>query len=250
MAEQIALDLRKQIESGQLPRGAQLPTELELCEKYAASRNTIRRAIHTLFNLSLVETRAGRGTFVTRLINPLISSIELQAGDEAAYSAGVHSQRRRTTVSVPVVQVQDASRSLIGELSLHEGAQVISRSQQVYVEDVAWILQTAFYPLDLLTRGAHSLIRAEHVSEGTFAYISDTLGIVARTWRAQMVARPPDDKETRFFELASGDGVAIVDIRRIYYDRVGSPFCVVASAYPADRNLFQVTAGEVPDQII
>ena len=45
MYRQIAEDLRRQIEAGELAPGAQLRTELELREKYNASRNTVRDAI-------------------------------------------------------------------------------------------------------------------------------------------------------------------------------------------------------------
>ena len=45
MYRQIAEDLRRQIEAGELAHGAQLRTELELREKYNASRNTVRDAI-------------------------------------------------------------------------------------------------------------------------------------------------------------------------------------------------------------
>ena len=60
MYRQIADDLRQQIESGELAPGAQLPTELELRDQFAASRNTVRDAITWLTSLGLVESRAGR----------------------------------------------------------------------------------------------------------------------------------------------------------------------------------------------
>ena len=43
----------------ELAPGGQLPTELELCESYNASRNTVRDAIKWLVNLGLVATRPG-----------------------------------------------------------------------------------------------------------------------------------------------------------------------------------------------
>ena len=52
------------IESGELPPGSQLPTELELRDRYSASRNTVRDAIKWLTAHDLVETRPGQGTFV------------------------------------------------------------------------------------------------------------------------------------------------------------------------------------------
>ena len=57
MYQQIADDLRRQIEAGTLEPGKQLPTELELREKYSASRNTVRDAIKRLAGLGLVESR-------------------------------------------------------------------------------------------------------------------------------------------------------------------------------------------------
>ena len=70
MYRQIAEDLRRKIEAGELPRGAQLPTEIELREQYNASRNTVRDAIKWLITRGLVETRPGQGTFVVEKITP------------------------------------------------------------------------------------------------------------------------------------------------------------------------------------
>jgi DNA-binding GntR family transcriptional regulator len=64
MYRQIAEDLRQKIESGELGHGDQLPTELELRERYEASRNTVRDAVKWLTTRGLVETRPGQGTFV------------------------------------------------------------------------------------------------------------------------------------------------------------------------------------------
>ena len=55
----IADDLIKRIESGEIPRGSQLPTEYELQTAYKASRNTVRDAIKWLIQRQLVVTHAG-----------------------------------------------------------------------------------------------------------------------------------------------------------------------------------------------
>ena len=51
---QIADDLRTQIESGRLKPGQQLEPELELRERYGASRNTVRDAVRRLTALGLL----------------------------------------------------------------------------------------------------------------------------------------------------------------------------------------------------
>ncbi len=75
--QQIAEDLRHRIESGELPEAGQqtLPTEIELMERYNASRNTVRDAIKLLTARDLVETRPGQGTFVVEKINPFVTTL-------------------------------------------------------------------------------------------------------------------------------------------------------------------------------
>ena len=91
MYRQIADDLRRKIEAGELKRGAQLPTEIDLREQYDASRNTVRDAIKWLTTRGLVETRPGQGTFVTERITPFVTTLtgEADGGDEAVYMAEV-----------------------------------------------------------------------------------------------------------------------------------------------------------------
>jgi len=58
----IAKDLRDSIESGTVPPGGRLPTELELRDRYGASRNTVRDAVKVLIRSGLVEVkRDGHG---------------------------------------------------------------------------------------------------------------------------------------------------------------------------------------------
>jgi GntR family transcriptional regulator len=57
--------LRQAIAVGDTGPGGVLPTEAELCARYAASRSTIRRALVKLREEGLVESRQGSGWTVT-----------------------------------------------------------------------------------------------------------------------------------------------------------------------------------------
>jgi GntR family transcriptional regulator len=57
--------LRREIIRGTLKPGAQLPTERELCERFSASRITVRRALQILSDEMLVVRRQGSGTYVS-----------------------------------------------------------------------------------------------------------------------------------------------------------------------------------------
>src|ERR1700694_3603497 len=114
MYRQIADDLRLQIEEGSLPPGHQLRTELELREKYNASRNTVRDAVKWLITRGLVETRPGQGTFVVEKIYPFVTTLTddpetgLGGGEGVVYIAEVEAGRRRPAISDPRVEMQQA----------------------------------------------------------------------------------------------------------------------------------------------
>ena len=61
---QVEKDLRQLISSGELPVGAMMPTENQLCEAYGVSRQTMRTALTRLVDDGLITRTAGRGTFV------------------------------------------------------------------------------------------------------------------------------------------------------------------------------------------
>ena len=61
---EIARDLTERIQSGRLPVGSFLPTELELRDRYGTSRHTVRAALHELEQLGLVSRRKNVGTRV------------------------------------------------------------------------------------------------------------------------------------------------------------------------------------------
>jgi GntR family transcriptional repressor for pyruvate dehydrogenase complex len=60
----IAGELRRQIAQRELKPGAQLPGHRELAVLYGVSVGSVREAISMLVSAGLIETRAGRGTFV------------------------------------------------------------------------------------------------------------------------------------------------------------------------------------------
>jgi GntR family transcriptional regulator len=62
---QVYLTIRDWIFNGNYSRGAQLPTETELCDTFGVSRITVRKAVDLLADDKLISREQGRGTFVT-----------------------------------------------------------------------------------------------------------------------------------------------------------------------------------------
>ncbi|WP_103502217.1 FadR/GntR family transcriptional regulator [Streptomyces sp. SM14] len=64
LADQVIIELRRQITSGEWPVGSRIPTEPELVEQLGVARNTVREAIRALAHNGLLDIRQGSGTYV------------------------------------------------------------------------------------------------------------------------------------------------------------------------------------------
>jgi GntR family transcriptional regulator len=86
---QVARTLRKEIVDGVYPVGSQLPTEHELCERFAVSRYTIREALRRLRDDNLVASRPRAGTLVVPrpASNSYVQDV-MSINDLLAFAAG------------------------------------------------------------------------------------------------------------------------------------------------------------------
>lgn len=68
-SRQIAEQLRKQIESGEIPAGRRIPSLRELCDTHEVAMITVQKAIKILKDDGLVESVPGMGVFVREVSN-------------------------------------------------------------------------------------------------------------------------------------------------------------------------------------
>jgi GntR family transcriptional regulator len=258
MYRRIAQELRQQIRSGLPEPGGQLPTELELAERYDASRNTVRDAIRWLAANGLVETRQGQGTFVVNRITPFVTTLSanpgtgLGGGEGAAALAELAAQGRHPSISAPRVTVQLATGNVATLLGVADGGHVVSRQQERFIDGIGWSLETTYYPMDLVTRGASLLISAEDIPGGAASYLRETLGVEQVGYRDQILVRPPDDDESQFFRLPDDGRIPVVTILRSGYRASEDgpvPYRLTFLVLPADRNQLVINSGEVPGDL-
>ena len=131
-------------------------------------------------------------------------------------------------------------------LRVNEGDVVVSRHQQRFIDGTAFSLQTSFYPMSLVQRGATQLIQATDLKEGTVAYLADTLGIKQAGYRDSIQVRPPDETESSFFRLPADGRVPVFEIYRVSFDETGQRFRLTITVYPVDRNRLRIDVGAVP----
>jgi GntR family transcriptional regulator len=241
MYQQIADDIRRQIEDGTLERGGKLPTELELREKYDASRNTVRDALGRLAELHLVETTPGKGTFVTKAIEPFVTDLSPQTGDGGeegqTYPTMVKEQNRLGRADQPSVAPLECPPDIALLLDIGENEEVIRRGQNRYIDGELWSVQTSYYPRKWCDeKGADLLLKAADIPAGTIRYLS-SLGLKEARYEDWIIARPAKDDEPQRFGVPHN--AAMFLIYRTGYAEDNTPIRVTVTLYPADRNQFK-----------
>jgi GntR family transcriptional regulator len=251
---QIADQLRRQIDSGDLKAGMQIPTEDQLMEQYHASRNTVRGALRELTTRGLVDTRHGRGTYVLERVAPIVITLTSDpgtgrgGGEGLVYTAEVKASGRLPEMQPPKVRIEKAELATARSLQISEGDDVIVRHQNGEVDKVAWSLQTSYYPRSLEAR-APRLTATGDIGEGAVGYLAE-LGIKQDGYQDSLEWRAPDEAETAYFQLPADGHVQVVELRRIAFDQNGDPFRLTVTIYRADRNRFVVYDGNVPRSVM
>src|SRR5690348_4896766 len=162
-----------------------------------------------LTTLGLVETRPGQGTFVTEKIHPFVTTLtgdpvstrtSKYGGEEySIYVAEVTASGRKPTSTDPRVEIQQATSVVARAMRLEDGAQVVSRHQQRFIDGTPWSLQTTFYPMRFVEQGATRLILPTDITEGALAYLARECDLKRVGYRDTIAVRPPEENEARFF---------------------------------------------------
>jgi GntR family transcriptional regulator len=146
--QRIADDIRAQIQSGELPEGADLPSEAQMSAHYATSDKTVRVAIGKLRGEGLLETRRGARTKV-RATQPFITG-DVLAFDPLITRKGkaFHSWDSRdwTPVHEPS-QYRDSAGHYHRALAVQPAADVLITRRQLQHSSGVQVIQSVFVPL-------------------------------------------------------------------------------------------------------
>ena len=112
--KQITDQVRLAVATGKLAVGDQLPSVRALAEELVVNPNTVARAYTDLAREGLIESRAGRGVFVTRKrkmftreegrrrLEPLHGGPDRRSDGDGLHSGGIARGVREETQPVPV----------------------------------------------------------------------------------------------------------------------------------------------------
>jgi GntR family transcriptional regulator len=226
----IAEALRLRLEAGEFPSGSLLPSESELSRAYAASRVTVRRALDSLRDDGLVDSRQGFGWFAAT--DPLRQTLGRLGTVEAQLAAdGVESDRR--IVDFAFVDPADAVRKALGVDSVLQVRRVNLADGRPFARVTVWC------PAAL----AGELSRADVERSSFYDLLDVELGDALQTIGA--AAASAEDASL----LAIPEGSPVLRCERVTRDRRGAPVLMSEFVFPGHLTEFVVDLPQVEQSI-
>lgn len=220
---QVARTLRKEIVDGIYPVGSQLPTEHELCQRFAVSRYTVREALRRLRDDNLVASRPRAGTLVVpRPSSNSYAQDVVSIDDLLAFARGA----RFAIESTAMVTVDAALADLTG---LPIGSEWLAAAGFRRVDDrTAPLCRTEYF----VNRTFAAVGRMLQRHNGPlFPLIEDLFGVSITEVRQEMSAVVLDAGLAGQLDVAPGS--AALQMRRTYTTSDGEIAQVTVNTHPA-----------------
>lgn len=223
---QIAQQMEQAIEDGALEAGARLDNEIELADRLAVSRPTMRKAIERLVARGLVVRRRGVGTVVVpRSVKRPIALTSLQ---DDLLEAG-----RLPSTEVLSLSRQAAGARLAPILAVSEQATVVAIERLRYADAAPLAVMRNYLPDGLLPLDAEAL---RH--EGLYQLLRRA-GLAPQVANQTIGARPATPSEVRL--LGTHRSATVLTMTRTAYDSAGRVLEYGNHAYLAERYSFEMS---------
>lgn len=218
--QRIADDLRRRIDEGTLRVGARIPSRSELKRAYAASDQTVDRAVRVLKSGGYAEGQFGRGVFVTDRapVGTLLRSTGAVDSPFAA-SLAVGGEKGTAVVWEATSEPDEAPARIAVRLGIEPGAPVMCTQYEYLADRRPVQLATSWEPLEI-TEGTDVVCpeQGPYARRGVRGRLA-AIGI--RVVRAvELVgARPASSPEAE--TLGCSPGQCVTSVERTHYDEDG-----------------------------
>ena len=222
----IAEAIRSQIESGELPPGAQLPSERDLASTYGTARNTAREAVRILSDAGLVISEQGKGSFVRpqitviRLGNDRYSPKHRDTG-LSPFLLECAKQGKTGRFEVLSIDRVQPPADVAERLGVSARTKSVLRRENVFYADDDPVNRVTTYIPWSIAKGT-GLLRDEVPHQfGIHGILEDQGHVMARI-QEEVSARMPKPEETRQLHLRPG--VPVLDVWHTSIDEKGEPY--------------------------
>ena len=227
--------LSARIISGEFVPGAQLPGELDLCERFRLSRGVVRQALSELRQEGLVSRERGRGTFVAepKTAEGLISGVRGLADD-----AALRGQRVDTTILL--LREVAAGGDVARRLRLDGGAPVIELERLRAIAGEPHVLVVSYLPAALVPGLAARDLGGD---ASLYRILREDYGLPVVSAVRRVEATVADTREAHLLRIRRGDPLLV--LRSVGFTTGRRPLDYFIARHRGDRSAFEVSLGGV-----
>jgi GntR family frlABCD operon transcriptional regulator len=140
--DQLKQNIKEAIDQGIYKSGERLPNAMELCDIYGVSRITVRRAIQDLADEGFLESKQGKGTFVTRtkIARELVS---IDGFTDFSKQIGKKQSKR-----ILVCEEIKATSKIAEALQIAVDSPVLRLARIMFIDQQPFVLDVAHYSLE------------------------------------------------------------------------------------------------------
>lgn len=231
---QVARALRKEIVDGVYPVGSQLPTEHELCARFAVSRYTVREALRRLREDNLVSSRPRTGTLVVpRPATNSYAQDVVSINDLLAFASGA----QFTIESNAMVTVDE---EIAARTSLPVGTQWLAVRGHRQADGTAPVCRTEYYINR--TFAAVGRLLPRHTGP-IFPLIEDLFGVSVSEVHQEIAAVVVSAELSSILKVDTG--TAALQMQRTYRTSDGEIAQVTINTHPSSRYRHSMTMRRV-----
>jgi len=218
----------KQLDEGVYKVGDALPTEVELCEIFDASRMTVSKVILMLVQENRLKRIRGKGTFVTKnLVDKEI--VKLTSFSEDMRSLGKVPGAKLLEYSM-TYDVSDKLKNIL-ELEEDHFVHTIKRIRTADGEPIA-------YDVDNVSSRVVPTIDVKKAKDSFYDYLEKNLDLTVASSDLEIKAILANETISKHLGIEIGDPVIL--LKHITFTEEGLPFEYCATYYRADKYSFRV----------
>lgn len=197
---QIYTDYTQRIETGLLKTGIKLPSENEIAEEYATSRETVRKALHLLSQNGYIHKIRGKGSYVLDInrmefpISGLVSFKELSERLGRSARTLVHE-----TIRIPCPQ--NVARQL--QITEQEEVWKVVRAREIEEEKV--ILDKDYFLASVIPA-----LTAEIAADSIYAYLEGDCSLKIAYAKKEISVEKVSAEDKRLLDLGRDTHIVVV----------------------------------------
>jgi GntR family transcriptional regulator, N-acetylglucosamine utilization regulator len=213
------------MESGEWQPKHKLPSERMLCDQYDISRITVREAIKELVRDGLIESVAGKGSFV---------QYKPAAEYKPSTSFTVATQMQNQIPSSHLInqEIIYAASGLVRELEISLNTKVLMIHRVRLSDGEPRVIQKAFIPL----LQCAALVEHNFEKESLYQVLESECQLTPAKVKSSFEARLADEAEAKTLNLASPTAVLVT--RQTSYLKNGRPIEYCRSIYRANERFY------------